>query len=175
MVVCLLDCHRLRGDGYQYEWYQAGTEAARIIRRTRPPPGSEMPPGLGGDATPISQACSRDPALPPGLARRRDRLPAPPRAPSGENVSSAARKPGREREKGSERVQGLRRARQGPLPTCRKGPRTRPATAAILPVSSTRRRMTTQKRRRPRLAQPIVGRDTFRAHLCSVKPIESAN
>lgn len=151
------------------------TEPARIIRRTRPLPGSEMPLGLGADATPIFQACSRNPGFPPGLAQSPDRLPAPPRAPSGGNASSAARKPGSERERGSERAQGIRRVHQGPLLTCRKGPRTRPATAAILPVSSTRSRMTTQKRRRPRPAQPMVGRDTFRSRLCSAKPIENVN
>lgn len=116
-----------------------------------------------------------EPRFPPGLAQSPDRLPAPPRAPSGGNASSAARKPGSERERGSERAQEIRRAHQGPLLTCRKGPRTRPATAAILPVSSTRGRMTTQKRRRPRPAQPMVGRDTFRSRLCSAKPIENGN
>lgn len=51
---------------------------------------------------------------PPRLAqRRRRRLPAVPRAPSGENASSAARKPGREREGGSGRARGRPRGCRG--------------------------------------------------------------
>lgn len=111
---------------------------------------------------------------PPSLAQRRRRpLPAVPRAPSGENASSAARKPGREREGGSGRARGRPRGCRGLRPTCRKGPRTKPTTTAILPVSSTGGLMTTQKRRKPGLAQPMVGRDDLRARLRPEKPIES--
>lgn len=160
----LLDCHQPRGDGCQCERRQAGSEAARS--------SAGLGRRQGPRCHPASQACAGTegslPALPNVGAsylqcRGRRAVKTPLQQPG--NLA------GREKEVqgGHGQTAGVR----GPLPTCRRGPRTMPATAAILPVSSTCRLMTTQKRRRPVLAQPMVGRDDSRARLRRAKPIES--
>lgn len=129
--------------------------------KARGQPPRSAPTHHGAGATPAS--------APPRHGRHPGQLPVAPLAPSGESVSSGARRPGGERERtlrGDAGWGGVaqRHGARAPLPTCSRGLRTRPDTAAILTVSSSGRRMTTQPGRRgasprlPRRHGPMAGR-----------------